>query len=72
MWIFPIKFNKQNRQIMHPEIEHNSTSSSHNKLKLSNEDATELKSIVSLLWGNSNPEVFTKVFLGGWYEIEKC
>lgn len=51
---------------MHPEIEHNSTSSSHNKLKLSNEDATELKSIVSLLWGNSSSDKFTKVFLGGW------
>jgi hypothetical protein len=56
---------------MHPEIEHNSTSSSHNKLKLSNEDATELKSIVSLLWGNSSSDKFTKVFLGGWY-VEKC
>lgn len=51
---------------MHPEIEHNSTSSIHNKLKLSIEDTTELKSIVSLLWGNSSSETFTKVFLGGW------
>lgn len=34
--------------------------------KLSDQDESELRTIISLVWGNSTSDKFQKVFLAGW------